>query len=79
MAVHGRTSITEPGATAHVTDHNRLQIVSLLIKAEADPTSIVASYKGAHSSLVTALDRCESDVGRNDFYQVRLLVEGNVP
>jgi hypothetical protein len=60
-------------------NHNRLEFVRLLIEAEADPTSIAASYGGAHSSLANALDHCESDLGRSDLYQVRLGVERSAP
>jgi hypothetical protein len=80
MVVHGRISIVlQGGRSGPDEDHNRLELVRLLIEAEADPTSIAASYEGAHSSLANALDHCESDLGRTHLYQVRLGLEGNVP
>lgn len=77
MVVHGKNSLTESGGRSVATDHNRLEIVRLLIKAEADPTSIAASHGGAHSPLTHALDSCESYVIYNELHQVRLRVEEN--
>lgn len=82
MVVHGEISIMQPGGGTWPDgikgNHNRLELVRLLIEAEADPTSIAASYKGAHSSLANALDHCETYLTHTDMYQVRLRVEGNL-
>lgn len=77
MVVHGRISIMLPGGGSRLDgNHDRLEIVPSLIQAEADPTSIAAGYKGAHSPLANALDQCETYVGHDDLYRVRLRVEG---
>jgi hypothetical protein len=41
------------------TISDRLELVQLLVEAEADPTSVAVGFKGPQSSLATALDKLD--------------------
>lgn len=80
MVVYGMTSITYRSVTDTIRcgsgfakNRDRLELVRLLVEAEADPTFLPTSdYSGPCSSLASALDSCESYISDGYVvYQVR--------
>ena len=80
MVVYGMTSITYRSVTDTICreggfakNRDRLELVRLVVEAEADPTFLPTSdYSGPSSSLASALDSCESYISDGYVvYQVR--------